>query len=99
MALALLTTDAASGGAGLKHAAHQLFIGAGPPRGDGARRCARICTVLIETDALGELLDHLLTEASIRTGRAGLRTGGTLLDTADQTTGRASSTARECQYV
>src|SRR3546814_540218 len=45
---------------------------------------ARICTVLIETDALGELLDHLLTEASIRTGRAGLRTGVTLLDTADQ---------------
>src|SRR3546814_6366553 len=84
VALALLTTDAAGGGAGLKHAADHLFVRAGPARRNRPRRGPHVGAVEVEANTLRELLYHLLAETSVRAGRAGLRAGIALFDAADQ---------------
>lgn len=82
--LAFRCTSAACRGAGLQHLAQHRFVRAGAAGCDRGRGRADVGAVEVETNALGEVLYHLLAEARIRAGNAGLRACGDLFTTTDE---------------
>ncbi|WP_161993547.1 hypothetical protein [Muricoccus nepalensis] len=84
MPLALLGTLATRRLTGGEHGPDHLLVGTGSPGSNRTRRRANIGAVEVESDALRELLNHLLAETGIGAGGTGLRTRVALLDALDQ---------------
>jgi hypothetical protein len=82
--LALLGTGAASQAAGLEHRAQRALVASRAAGSHRAGSNAGIGAVLIEPDALRQLLDHVLAEACIRASGAGLRAVEAGFDATDQ---------------
>src|SRR5690349_9729323 len=66
------------------HAAQHLAVGAGAPCRKRPGQRAKVCAVETDADALPQLLDHLLAEAGVGAGCAGLGTVVAGFDAADQ---------------
>jgi hypothetical protein len=67
---ALFATNIASEGAGLQRRTSELFIGARPPRRQGACRDAQVCAVQIDAYALAQLCDVGFTHARVGANNA-----------------------------
>ena len=82
--LALLGADATRHDTGLHRSDDDLLVAAGSAGTDGAGREAQIGAIEVQSDALPQLVDHVLGEASVCARNAGLRTGIAFLNAADQ---------------
>jgi hypothetical protein len=70
--LAFVSTGAAGQSAGFEHRAQRGFIAAGAAGRHRASGPAGVGTVQVQPDALGQLLDHVLTKAGVGAGDTGL---------------------------
>ena len=87
---AFAATHPAGIGASPQHRADGLLVGAGTPCCDRASGSAYVGAVEVEADALGKLLNRLLTKAGVGAGDAAAGTPEALLDAADQRVVRIS---------
>jgi hypothetical protein len=88
--LTFLTARPARCGTSFEAGPKHFDIAAGAARGHGARCSADVGAVEIETNTLGQVLDHIFAQAGIGTGCAGLGTGVALLDATQQSVGGAT---------
>jgi hypothetical protein len=100
MALTLLATQTASCGAHIQHPADDLLVRASPAGGYRASRIADVGTVQVQADTLSQVMNIVLSETCICTGRTYLSAGVALLDAPDERIIGASPNIRmSCNHL
>lgn len=84
VAIAFLAAQAAGRCAGFQHTAYHLLVRTGPTGGNRSGGGANVGAIEIQANALGQLLDHVLTQAGVGAGCADLGTRVALLNAPDE---------------